>query len=694
MRMFVITLLLLGCSSWINADTFTVKTTADTDVCDQNTCTLRGAINAALATPGSDTIEFDIPADPINENYFSGGSGQDAFQYWMIQPTSELPSLIDITIDGSTAGTSVAGNPTIRLDGSLAGDQNEPWNTLDGITLLENSHIKELSMTNWHNAGVRLGYFTGNYDDTGFNNSVTSSWIGLNMPYGQASAPNKYGVIITTNDGENNIIGGYMPTQGNVISGNLQFGIHFDYYLENGAVGVFGNKIGTNPQGTLAVPNDSTGIILSTRANSNVTIGADLPGLGNLISGNNLTGIMISPDEELNLRITNNLIGTDITGMNALPNREGIILQRGRDIVVEKNVISGNSGIGLTLSTSPGTPLRRADIISNLIGVAEDGTSPLPNLGGGVYASGIAVDTRIGLPDKGNVIAYNQCGPFNGCGVSISGFSNNIIELRYNSFYANENEGIDLEADRFTPNDPDDFDSGANRLQNFPEINTAQHDPNGNRINMNFWVDSHNSASDYPIIVDVYAADADGQEGQTWLASTTFTESQWLAGNPISRTLIAAAPIAENDVIVTTATEGGGRTSEFSPGFTLAGQPDFSVACGNKKITTNSTLTCSIDCEAEPVNGWGDEVGLSCTHADSNCNFLPTDELSFHLGDVVPFTVEINHNAASPGLYLNEVLGSAETQGGDLERAEVITIKQLADADYLFVDGFDGIVCQ
>jgi hypothetical protein len=693
MKAFAITLLLLTGTNWAYADTFTVKTTSDTDVCDQSTCTLRGAINAALATPGADTIVFDIPADPINENYFSGGSGQDAFQYWVIQPTSELPSLVDITIDGSTAGSSVAGNPTIVVDGTLAGDQNEPWNTLDGITLLENSHINNLSITNWHNAGVRIGYFDSS-NPTGFNNSVTSSWIGLNMPYGQASEPNKYGIIVTTNDGENNIIGGYMPTQGNVISGNLQYGIHFNYYLENGAVGVFGNKIGTNPQGTLAVPNDSTGIILSSRANSNVTIGADIPGLGNLISGNNITGIMISPDEALNLKITNNLIGTDITGMNALPNREGIILQRGRDIVVEKNVISGNSGIGLTLSTSPSTPLRRVDITSNWIGVAIDGSTPLPNLNGGVYSFGTAVDTKIGMPGEGNVIAYNQCGSTRGCGVVISNYSNNVIELRYNSIYANENEGIDLEADRFTPNDPDDFDSGANRLQNFPEINTAQHDPNGNRINMNFWVDSHNGASDYPITIDVYAADADGEEGQTWLASTTFTESQWLAGNAVTRTLIAATPIAENDVIVTTATEGGGRTSEFSPGFTLAGQADFSIACGNKKITTTSALTCTLDCTAEAVNGWGDEVGLSCTHPDSNCNFLPTDEVSFHLGEVVPFTVEINHNAASPGLYLNEVLGTTETPGGDLERAEVITIKQLADEDYLFVDGFDGIICQ
>ncbi len=690
----ILMILMLVVSVTGQAATIVVTSSADGDVCNASTCTLRGAINQGLNNNESDTITFNIPADALNENYFEGGTGASAFFYWMIQPTSELPSLIDITIDGSTAGTSTAGNPTIVVDGALAGDSNAgPYDTLDGLTLLENSHIKALSVTNWYNAGARMGYFTGSYDDHGFNNKITSSWLGLNMPYGQASAPNKYGIIVTTNGGENNVIGGYMPTEGNVISGNLQFGIHFDYYLENGAVGVFGNKIGTNPEGDLAVPNDTTGIILSTRAKSNVIIGADLPGLGNLISGNNISGVYISPDQELNLKITNNLIGTDISGMNALPNREGIILQRGRDIVVEKNVISGNSGIGLSLSTDSGSPLRRVDIVSNLIGVAEDGVSPLPNMRGGIYSGGIAIDTRIGLPGQGNTIAYNQCGPTRGCGVVVSSFSNNIIEIRHNSIYNNENEGIDLEADRFTPNDPDDFDSGANRLQNFPDINSAQHDPSGNRINLNYQIDSHNGASDYPITVDVYAADSDGQEGQTWLASTTFTESQWLAGNPVARTLNAAAPISEGDVIVTTATEGGGRTSEFSPGFTLAGQPDFSVSCRNTKITTTSALTCSLDCEAEAVNGWGDEVGLSCDNPDSSCSFTPTDELSFQQS-VVPFTVAINHAAMVPGIYLNEVVGTTETQGGDVDRAEVITINQLAVSDYIFNDGFDGIVCQ
>lgn len=683
---------LLLCCGGTQADTFTVKSTADGDVCNASTCTLRGAINAALATPGTDTIGFDIPADPVNQNYFSGGSGQDAYQFWMIQPTSELPSLENITIDGSTAGSSVAGNPTIQIDGSLAGDQNPgTWDTLDGLTLVNNSHINGLSLTNWFNAGVRMGDLASN-SPTGANNRVTLCWIGLNMPYAQASEPNYHGIVISTNDGTNNVIGGFMDTEGNVISGNLVRGISIDFWVGGGAIGIFGNKIGTNPEGDLAVPNDSTGIFLSTQAHSNVIIGADLPGLGNLVSGNATFGIHITPiDDDINLTIAGNQIGTDLSGTQSIPNREGIILSRGRNMLIENNLISGNSGAGLMLSASP-DPLREVGIHNNAIGVAKDLLSPMPNLGGGIYASGLAFSTQIGQPGGGNLIAHNQCGTTRGCGVVVSDNSNNIIELRHNSIHSNENEGIDLGANRFTPNDPGDFDAGPNRLQNFPEINSAQHDPNGNRINLNFWIDSSNAASDYPIVVDVYAADADGEEGQTWLASTSFTESQWLAGNPVSRTLAAQAPITENDLIVTTATGAGGRTSEFSPGFTLAGQPDFSISCRQQRLTTSPSLSCQINCEAEAVNGWGDEVGLTCTHPDSGCVFSPSEEISF-TQEVVPFSVSINHSTPASGLYLNEILGSVDTQGDPIERAEVITIQQLSDDDYLFVDGFDGIIC-
>ncbi len=77
------------------ATTFTVNSTADpgTDGCDATECTLREAITAANANPGTDTIEFDIP-----------GNGPHT-----ISPTSVLPTITEaVTIDGYTQGKSTA----------------------------------------------------------------------------------------------------------------------------------------------------------------------------------------------------------------------------------------------------------------------------------------------------------------------------------------------------------------------------------------------------------------------------------------------------------------------------------------------------------------------------------------------------------------------------------------------------------
>ena len=42
---------------------FTVNSTNDTAVCDEITCTLRGAIVAANSQAGADTVAFSLPAD-------------------------------------------------------------------------------------------------------------------------------------------------------------------------------------------------------------------------------------------------------------------------------------------------------------------------------------------------------------------------------------------------------------------------------------------------------------------------------------------------------------------------------------------------------------------------------------------------------------------------------------------------------
>lgn len=653
-------------STLSQADVFVVNDTGDVDLCDLNTCTLRGAINQAMTNAGIDTINFDIPADALNQNYIVGGSGQDAYFYWLIQPGTELPELNEIILDGTTAGSSVAGNPSIVIDGSLAGTGTNQ-DPMDGLTLLGRSTVKGVAMIYWDEAGLRIA--------DGSSNLVTDSWFGLNLPYGLAAAPNRVGIQYDS-DGNGNAVYGTLGGSGNVISGNTHYGVASFSQSEN--LVLYGNLIGTDPDGQIAVPNDRIGVYLKGQ---NHRIGSsNMPLQQNLISGN-LKGMQVSgfPYEEFsNIEINNNIIGLNMSAQTALPNRDGIYIQWGRGFTLINNTIAGNESYGIDLAPAI------SDIVieNNRIGVNYSGTGFSNNTA--IWSSGGAERVVIG-PD--NIIAKNRYG------VRVIGHSTGHTHILRNQIYENDYLGIDLGDLGTTLNDAGDLDSGPNRLQNYPDVQSAQYDASGNRIQISFSVDSQIGASDYPITIDIYAADISHEEGQIFLASTTYTAAQYLSGTPVFRTLFADAPIAEGDLIVTTATDAAGRTSEFSPPFTLGGQADFSISCQTNQLTTSAALTCSLNCQAEAVNGWNNEAQLSCTNPDSNCTFIPSEEIAF-TSRVVPFVLEINHAAGSPGVYASEVLASSDVQGGTVERQEILTIKQLADGDHLFKDGFEGIVCQ
>jgi len=658
----ILTLLIFCLATFTQAAVFEVNDTSDVDQCDQSVCTLRGAINQAMANAVIDSINFDIPADAVNQNYIAGGSGQDAYFYWLIQPNTELPELKEIILDGTTAGVSVAGNPTIVIDGSLAGT-----GSMDGLTLLGRVTVKGVAMIYWDEAGLRIA--------DGSSNLVTDSWFGLNLPYGLSAAPNRVGIQYDS-VGIGNAIYGILGDSGNVISGNTHYGVATSSQSKN--LVLYGNMIGTDPDGQIAVPNDSYGITLQGRDHR---IGsANLPLQNNLISGN-LVGMKVIgfPYEDIsNIEINNNIIGLNLTTTAALPNRDGMYIQWGRGFNIINNTIAGNESYGISLAPD----ISDAVIENNRIGVNFQGTGFSNSTA--IWSSGGTERVVIG-PD--NIIAKNRYG------VRVTGHSTGHTHILRNQIYENDYLGIDLGDLGTDINDAGDLDAGPNRLQNYPDIQAAQYDASGNRIQISFSVDSQIGASDYPMSIDIYAADISGEEGQTFLASTTYTAEQYLSGTPVFRTLFADAPVAEGDFIVTTATDAAGRTSEFSPPFTLGGEADFSISCQTNQLTTDSSLTCSLNCQAESVNGWNDEAQLSCSNPDSSCHFLPHEEISF-INSVVPFVLEINHAAGSPGIYASEILASSDVQGGTIERQEILTIKQLADGDYLFKDGFDGIICQ
>jgi len=122
--------------------------------------------------------------------------------------------------------------------------------------------------------------------DPAENNLVQGNFIGTNAA-GSAALPN--GTIILPGAGvglsgvSNNTIGGTAAGAGNVISGNINYGIEIRLNTATGNV-VQGNFVGTNAAGNGAVPNRWDGIFLDDAPGN--TIGGTAAGAGNVISGN------------------------------------------------------------------------------------------------------------------------------------------------------------------------------------------------------------------------------------------------------------------------------------------------------------------------------------------------------------------------------------------------------------------------
>lgn len=276
--------------------------------------------------------------------------------------------------------------PTITA-GSITIDASNAGVILDGKSTIQNC-IKVASSYN-RIMGLQIMNFSGD---------------GLLIDY-----PSQYNQI-----GGDRMTGNGPSGQGNVFSGNVN-GIRILFASYNS---VTGNMIGTDARGTVARGNQF-GIMLSDETFHN-RIGGISRGERNIISGNSLRGIIIMSRPDSWNAIVGNYIGTDITGMLAIPNGIGVGLETGASnnsiggpTPAERNIISGNSNWGVVLSDSRSM---QNSIIGNYIGTNATGTMALPN-GGGILVWGAGFN-RIGgtRSGEGNLISGNKLS-----GVSVGG---------------------------------------------------------------------------------------------------------------------------------------------------------------------------------------------------------------------------------------------------------------------------------
>ena len=346
----------------------------------------------------------------------------------------------------------VAGN----LIGTAAGGMAGEGNGSDGVEIIDG----QFNVIGGVSPGDR-NVISGNADNGVFidqvsganvpssNNQVVGNEIGTNIS-GSSAVPNLgSGVEIT--DGSSNSVGAIsgisalpgteVPTPagrtgGNLISGNLQWGIQI--VLTGASAGepqtaIEGNYIGLDSSGTYAVGNGLGGVLVDNLSSSLIgqLIGGASSTAGNLISGNTTVGIeLVGP--QVAISGTNNVVQGNLIGLNAAGNvvtasngvtgnGTGILINNSPDNSIGgasasmRNIISGNSDYGIEIEQirSAGNLVEGNYVGTNIAGsaypVGSSEGSPAQNVGVLVDAvSGVTVGGT--TPGEGNVISGNNVG--------------------------------------------------------------------------------------------------------------------------------------------------------------------------------------------------------------------------------------------------------------------------------------------
>lgn len=317
-----------------------------------------------------------------------------------------------------------------RITGSYLGtgaDGREPFGNERGVTI-------ENGEENWiggKTPGERNIVSFNAYENILINRTsgttVQGNYIGTDATGTELGRYSRHGIRVI--DDRGSLIGGSNTGEGNVISGNY-YGIYIHgRWVEGGTQGlaIQGNRIGTSADGQQALPNFQ-GIYVDGFEDEtvryeahDVIIGGLEPGAGNIVSSNQNGGIIVRGPNLTGIVIQGNKVGTDIDGIDALPNGPGVLVQDATGVVIggiedaAQNIISGNNGSGISIVGGAGNIVQ-----GNLIGVGADGVTDLGNFDGVLLTS--TTDTRIGGTAEGaqNVISGNRR---YGIGVSTSTFT-------------------------------------------------------------------------------------------------------------------------------------------------------------------------------------------------------------------------------------------------------------------------------
>ncbi len=286
------------------------------------------------------------------------------------------------------------------------------------------------------------------------NNKIRGNYIGLNLSgvsdvgnkgdgiYIYASSANQIGALASDT----------VTNFANVISGNDRNGILIQDSSNNN---IYGNLIGTNTNGAVAVANSGDGVKIESAAGSatNNSIGTPysdqtkLKITRNVISGNGLAGVRITGTNTSDNTVFNDYIGPSSGGgqVTGVYSQTGVVVEQGagRNQIGggnpgQGNIIAGNKGDGVRIAgfQNGSTIINSND---NIVSGNTIGTLAIPNTGAGIVVDTYTNRTRIGgsSTNEGNRVVNNT-----GDGIIITGtklISNTVLG---NTIRSNGGNGV------------------------------------------------------------------------------------------------------------------------------------------------------------------------------------------------------------------------------------------------------------
>ena len=380
---------------------------------------MRAQFDGTLATLTVDSL-LDVPAgDPAYVGTLrwaiANATDGDTIAF-STAGTIDLQSALSnitarVTIDGRSA-PGFWGEPVITLDGSAAG----PGDGLSFVAGSDNSRVYGLSIIGFAGSGIRI--------DGADENTIADNHIGIDG----ARVLGNGGDGVTLVDSRHNWIGGFFVNDGNVISGNAGNGISLSEASTNSNF-VWNNFVGTGVDGMSPVANALNGILVRGGAHGNALGGNGLgnivsgngedgiriDGAGsdeNVVAGN-LIGLARDGDSDLG----NVGAGVHLTGGTA---RNVVGVSEGAGV---GNLVSGNDGTGILVEAGASTLASGNVIAGNRVGTDAAGLNARPNGGDGIALRGGAHDNVIGgarTAGEGNLVSGNA-----GSGIVIFGSDSN-----------------------------------------------------------------------------------------------------------------------------------------------------------------------------------------------------------------------------------------------------------------------------